>query len=118
MPRRKRHAIEKEKTAPRIFAPAANPESRENQLISLATNEAEKRIRDGSASDTLLSHFLRLGTQKEKLEKEILEKQKNLLDAKTESIKSTKRFEEIYQKALESMKICRGDGDSGEDEYL
>lgn len=115
MPRSKRKVIEdfsSEKTAP---APAMSPEARENQMISLAMNLAEKHLIDGTASAQEITHFLKLGTQKERLEKDILEKQKALLDAKTDSLKSSKRNEELYERAIAAMKICSGD--DGEDDY-
>lgn len=96
------------------FAPAMTPEARENQLVSLAMDLAEQHLRDGTASAQEITHFLKLATQKEKLEKEILVKNSLLLDAKTESIKSAKKNEEIYKEAIEAMKTYSG-YDSGDD---
>lgn len=115
MPRSKRKVIEDFSSDKPIPAPAMSPEARENQLISLAMKLAEKHLIDGTASAQEITHFLKLGTQKERLEKDILEKQKALLDAKTDSLKSSKRNEELYQRAIEAMKICSGD--DGEDIY-
>lgn len=95
--------------------PALTPEARENQMISLAIDLVEKRLLDGSASSQETTHFLKLATTKAKLEKEILEKQKELLTAKTESIKSAKRVEELYSKAIKAMQNYQGNGDP--DEY-
>ena len=95
--------------------PALTPEARENQMISLAIDLVEKRLLDGSASSQETTHFLKLATTKAKLEKEILEKQKELLAAKTESIKSAKRVEELYSKALKAMQNYQGNGNP--DEY-
>ena len=95
--------------------PALTPEARENQMISLAIDLVEKRLLDGSASSQETTHFLKLATTKAKLEKEILEQQKELLAAKTESIKSAKRVEELYSKALKAMQNYQGNGDP--DEY-
>ena len=95
--------------------PALTPEARENQLISLATDLVEKRLREGTASSQETTHFVKLATTKAKLEKEILEKQKELLAAKTESLKSAKRVEELYSKALKAMQNYQGNGDP--DEY-
>ena len=95
--------------------PALTPEARENQMISLAIDLVEKRLLDGSASSQETTHFLKLATTKAKLEKEILEKQKELLAAKTESIKSAERVEELYSKALKAMQNYQGNGDP--DEY-
>ena len=51
-----------------------------------------------------------------KLEREILEKQKELITAKTESIKSGKKVEELYLNALNAMKSYSGNRRSEEDD--
>lgn len=94
--------------------PATSPEARENQLISLAYDLVEQRLRDGTATSQETTHFLKLGSTKERLEKEILEKQKELITAKTESLQSQKRIDELYANAIEAMKSYRS---SNEDEY-
>ena len=88
--------------------PALTPEARENQLIALAVDLAEKQLIEGTASSQVICHYLKLGSTKEKIEKEILEKQKVLIDAKTESLQSSKRVEELYQNALNAMKNYSG----------
>lgn len=94
--------------------PATTPEARENQVIAMAYDLAEKQIREGTASSQVISHFLKLGSTKERLEKEILEKQKDLLSAKTDAIQSAKRVEELYTNALNSMR--RYSGNRGNDD--
>lgn len=91
--------------------PALTPEARENQLIYLATNLAEQQLRDGTASSQVITHYLKLGSTKERIEKEILEKQKDLLVAKTESLQSSKKIEELYANAINAMKHYSGHGD-------
>lgn len=95
--------------------PALTPEARENQLIYLATELAEQQLRDGTASSQVITHYLKLGTTKERIEKEILEKQKELITAKTESLQSTKRIEELYSNAIAAMRKYSGNV-SGEDD--
>ena len=90
--------------------PALTPEARENQLIYLATNLAEQQLRDGTASSQVITHYLKLGSSKEKIEKEILEKQKELISAKTESLQSSKRIEELYANAIKAMQKYSGHG--------
>lgn len=92
--------------------PASTPEARENQLIHLAVDLAEQQLRDGTASSQVITHYLKLGSTKERIEKEILEKQKELITAKTESIQSAKRVEELYENALNAMRSYSGSGDS------
>lgn len=107
---------ESEKSSVKPMRPALTPEARENQLISLAMDEAEKRLRDGTASSQLVTHFLKLGSIRGKLENDILKEQRKLVTAKTEDLKSTKRIEELYSEAMKSMMIYSGRGDS-DDEY-
>lgn len=88
--------------------PALTPESRENQMIFLATELAEQQLRDGTASSQVITHFLKLGSSKEKLEHEILKEQKKLITAKTESLESSKRIEELYANAITAMREYGG----------
>lgn len=101
--------------------PGLTPESRENQLISLAVDLAEKQLQEGTASSQVITHYLKLGSTKEKIEKEILEKQKELISAKTDAIKSAKRIEELYAEAIKAMRSYGGhntsDEDDGDEEY-
>ena len=96
--------------------PALTPEARENQLIYLATDLAEQQLRDGTASSQVITHYLKLGTTKERIEKEILEKQKELISAKTEALQSNKRIEELYKDAIAAMRKYSGNGEDYESE--
>lgn len=96
--------------------PALTPEARENQLIYLATELAEQQLRDGTASSQVITHYLKLGSTKERIEKEILEKQKELITAKTESLQSSKRIEELYSNAIAAMRRYSGHGGVNEDD--
>lgn len=100
---------------PKKLRPALTPEARENQLIYLATDLAEKQLRDGTASSQVITHYLKLGTAKERLEREILEKQKDLMTAKTEVLQSTKRIEELYTEAISAMRKYSGHGEIEDD---
>ncbi len=88
--------------------PALTPEARENQLISLAIDCVEERLRNGTASSQEVTHFLKLASQKARLEQEILEKQKELIEAKTQSLKSEQRIEELYMQAVNAMRSYSG----------
>lgn len=96
--------------------PALTPEARENQLIYLATELAEQQLRDGTASSQVITHYLKLGSSKERLEKEILAENKKLLVAKTESLQSAKRIEELYANAISAMRKYSGHGGTDEEE--
>lgn len=94
---------------------ATTPEARENQLISLAVDCAEQQLRDGTASSQVITHFLKLGTEKARIEVENLKLQKDLTIAKTEKLKSDQRIEELFEDAMKAFKTYNGQGD--EDEY-
>lgn len=96
--------------------PALTPEARENQLISLAVDLAEKQLMEGTASSQVITHYLKLGTTKERIEREILEKQKELIQAKTENLQSAKKIEELYTNALNAMKNYSGQQVEEDDE--
>lgn len=98
----------------KMMRPALTPEAREGQLISLAVDLAEKQLREGTASSQVITHYLKLGSTKERLEKEILEKQKDLMDAKTQSLKSTDKLEELYTNALNAFRGYSGQGDNND----
>jgi molybdenum cofactor biosynthesis enzyme len=102
--------------SPRRRPPATTPEARENQMIALAVDLAEKQLMNGTASSQVVTHYLKLGSTKERIEKEILEKQKELIVAKTEAIQSAKRIEELYVNALNAMKSYSGNRRGDEDE--
>lgn len=93
-------------------SPATTPEAVEKRMIGLAVARAEQQIRDGTVSATVLAHYLKLATSRERLEQEKLKRENELLAAKSEAIESAKRVEDLYKEALNAMRAYRG-----EDEY-
>ena len=104
--------VKKEKSSPQR-RPPTTPEALENQLISLAYDAARKQLLDGTASSQIINHFLKKGSTKEQIEKELLLKQKDLITAKTDAIYSSAKVEELYKQALNAMKTYSGQGDEG-----
>ena len=102
----------------RKIRPAETPEARETQLIALAMDLVEQRLLDGTATSQETTFFLKLGSTKEKIEKEILEKQKALIEAKTESLQAAKRIEQLYSDALEAMKRYSGQAYDQDDQEI
>lgn len=102
---RKREIAEKQRTV------YLSQEAREARMVDLAMSLAEKQLEEGTASSQVITHYLKLGTAKEKLEQEILEKEKELMEAKTEALKSAKRVEELYSNALAAMRDYSGNND-------
>lgn len=97
--------------------PALTPEARENQMIALAVDLAEQQLRDGSASSQVITHYLKLGSMREKLERERLEEENRLLKAKTKALASAEELKVVYEEALKAMKRYSGQGDDdGEDD--
>lgn len=99
--------------------PAMTPGARENQMIALSMDLAEQQLRDGTASSQIIAHFLKLGSQREKLERERLEEENKLLRAKTEALQSAKNIEELYSNAIAAMQEYKGEvsPDYVEDDY-
>lgn len=95
--------------------PAISPEADENRMIALAIRAAEKQLEEGTASPSVIVHYLKLASSKERLEQEKSKRELELLEAKTEAIKSAKRTEELYSEALLAMKSYSYDG-GGSDE--
>lgn len=95
--------------------PALTPETRENQVIADAMDLAERQIREGTASSQVITHFLKLGSQKSKLELEKLRRENELLRAKAEAIDSGKDMLRLYEDAIRAMREYNGQGSS--DDY-
>lgn len=90
-------------------APATTPEGRENQLVSAAIDLAENQIQNGTASSQVITHFLKLGSTRERLEQQRLEHENELTRVRIEAIESQKRVEELYMEALQAMRSYSGD---------
>ena len=88
--------------------PAMTEQNRENQLVSLAIDLAEKQLAEGTASSQVITHYLKLGSTREKLEQERLHRENQLLDSKVEMMASAKRIEELYTAALDAMRSYAG----------
>lgn len=94
--------------------PATTPEARERQMVSLAMDLAEKQLIDGTASPSVISHFLKLGSSRELLEQDHIAKKTEHLGAQIESIKSAAHAEELYKNALDAMRLYSGQEENEE----
>jgi hypothetical protein len=88
--------------------PATTPEGRENQLVSLAVDLAERQLRDGTASAQVIGHYLKMASTREKLEQKRLASENELLAAKIKHMASAERIEELYTTALNAMRTYAG----------
>ena len=84
--------------------PAITPEGREDQLIAYAIDLAEEQLRNGTASSQVITHYLKLGSMKERQERQKLSEEIKLLQAKTEAIKSEKERNELYSELLTAIR--------------
>lgn len=100
---------------PRKRPPGKTVEEREAQLVAAAVDLAEKQIMEGTASSQVITHFLKLGTAREKLEREKLAHENRLLIARTEAIDAAKETQELYREVLEALRAYSGDTDGEED---
>lgn len=88
--------------------PATTPEGREQQLIALAVELTERQLRDGTASAQVITHYLRLGSTREKLEQERLMRENKLLEAKAKNMESAANMERLYEAAINAMRTYSG----------
>jgi len=89
-------------------APANTIDGRENQLISMAIDLAERQLLEGTASAQVITHYLKLGTSLSRLEKEKLVEENKLLRAKSEALQGQKKTEDLYRNALKAMQAYSG----------
>ena len=95
--------------------PALTPEAMENQMISLAVDLAEKQLQEGTASSQVITHYLKLGSMRERLEREKLAEENKLLRAKTKSIEEAADMKDLYVNAIKAMARYSGNGDDDEE---
>lgn len=94
----------KKKEEEPMARPATSPEAREQQLVNLAIKLAERQLLDGTASPSVITHFLKYASTRERLEREILERNAKLIDAKVKNIDKERESEEVAKAAIDAMK--------------
>lgn len=114
--KRQGNSPEESNKVKRRQAPGRTIESRENQLISLAVELAARQIRNGTASSQVITHFLKLGSTQALLEKAKLERENQLLQAKTENLQSQQRVEELYSNAMKAFRTYSGQEDTSDED--
>ena len=107
----------KEKPSKRKRRPALDPEARLNQLIALAIDLAEEKLLDGTASSQTINYFLKLGSQRDKKELDLLEAQTKLANTKIDAIEAEKNNSILYQDAIAAMSRYSGNTDDDEEDY-
>lgn len=99
--------------------PATTPEGREMQLVDKAVSLAERQLEDGTASAQVITHFLKLATERERLERARLEKEVELMQAKIDQLAAAVNMEQLVKDAIDAMRGYSGQdsvySDGGED---
>jgi len=90
--------------------PATTPEERELQLADSAYDLAEEQMLAGTASSQVITHFLKVGSSRERLEQERMRHEMELMEVKKEQLEGQKRVEALYGEALEAMRSYSGLG--------
>lgn len=88
--------------------PARTPEARENQLISLAYDLAEERLRNGTASSAEVVQLMKWGSKQTRLEQELTETKMELMKAKKEALEASTRMEEMFEDAMRQFRRYNG----------
>lgn len=115
MPRRAK-VMEPSRVPPKM-RPALTPEAREGQMISLAMDLVEERLRNGTASSQETTHFLKIAANKQidELNLQLAQKELELKEAKKQAIYSSERMEQLYSQAIRAMQRYSGHGDEDEE---
>ena len=100
--------------APRRLRPGLSPEADENQLISLSIDAAKKMLVEGTAPTSIVLHYLKLATTRERMEREMMATQKELMEAKKQALESQAKVEQLYADAMKAMQRYSGYGDPDE----
>ena len=111
MPRRYASPSDDEPTR---HMPASTPDARESQMIELADQLAERQMREGTASAQVITHYLKLGSSRERLEQHKIMIETKLVEAKTDAIASMQRQEELFAEAIKAMRAYQGSGEEVE----
>lgn len=84
--------------------PAKTPEQRENQLIAKAVDLAERQLEEGTASAQVITHYLKLGSTREKLEQEMIGLRNKHLQAQTEALAAQGQLSDLIEAAMAAFR--------------
>jgi hypothetical protein len=86
------------------------------QLADAAYDLAEEQISSGTASSQVITHFLKVGSSRERLEQERMRHEVELMEAKREHMESQKRVESLFGEAIQAFRGYAGlpPGEQGE----
>ena len=109
MPKTSGSAARDDNVIPMRRPPARTRERRTQQLVVLAEELVEERLRNGTASPTEVTAVLRLGTAQELANVERIKAQTDYLHAQRAKAESETVREEMFKEAMEAMSRYAGD---------
>lgn len=112
-----RRSVHDEQPAPRRRTPARTPEERESILISKSLNLIESQIEDGSVSSTVLSIYAKASTERDRIEKERLRAEVDVLHKKLETMEAAIDLKNLMEDALGHFKGYTGERTDEDDDY-
>lgn len=86
------------------MTPPVNDEAMEAKMIALAIQQAQKQLEKQTASSQIVTHFLRLGSQRAQIELEELQLKNRLLEEKIAAEQSGQKVNEMFQEVLAALK--------------
>lgn len=114
--------LDDESLPPKRRSPAKTPEEREAILVSKSLKLIERQIDDGTISSTVLSIYAKAGTERDRLEKDRLRGENEVLRKKVESMEAAIDVKNLMGEALNAFKGYSGrvseyDEDEDEDRF-
>lgn len=103
------------KQSKNTLPPARSPEEQERRNIQLASVMAERQLSEGTASPSVVVHYLKAGSYSEQLDIEKKKEEIKLLQAKTQSIENAAKIEGMFSDAIEAMKTYSGNNVGDDD---
>lgn len=91
--------------------PATNSADREQQMAELADRTAEKQMLDGTASAQVITHYLKVATERERLEREKIRLESLRMEAQIAQINSQATSGELMTKVLDALRVYTGADD-------
>ena len=88
--------------------PATSPDDREQQLAGLAYDLAEQQLRDGTASAAVMTQLMKFGSSRELLERQKLEHEAAMNQAKIAQMESASARDAMYEEAIRAMSLYQG----------
>jgi hypothetical protein len=73
-------------------------------------------MEDGTASAQVITHYLKLGSTRERLEQQRLAHENALLEAKREALLSQQRIEDGYKQVIVALRSYNGYGEDADDD--